>query len=279
MRTSGSQSWRFGHDVDQVLHVALYFRDALRLETDGGPGIRLRWLGTSQTAPRFSAPSPPKLPPGSGPHGGTRSSNYRHLSGYQQCRNRLSQMRGAARSPNGISTYSTRRSGNRWSTSRRCDMGPRNCGLKPANGLIPPVGHTSRRPVGMSSPGNRAVTALPSSDPARRQPGGDRRIRPGLARRGLMVATRGTGRCPLLGLGRTRPFHHPDHPRSDLRLPPRQMRIDGWGRASLTVTIRRATADRRDVVICVLSARNAVVRPQWDDSCRVRSVSPGVHRR
>lgn len=37
MRTSGSQSWRFGHDVDQVLHVALYFRDALRLETDGGP--------------------------------------------------------------------------------------------------------------------------------------------------------------------------------------------------------------------------------------------------
>lgn len=38
MRTSGSQSWRFAHDFDQSLHVALYVRDALRLETDGGAG-------------------------------------------------------------------------------------------------------------------------------------------------------------------------------------------------------------------------------------------------
>jgi hypothetical protein len=37
MRTQGSPSWQFGHDLDQSLHLVLFVRDALGLEVDGDP--------------------------------------------------------------------------------------------------------------------------------------------------------------------------------------------------------------------------------------------------
>lgn len=39
MRKGGNESWRFAHDIDQVLHVLLYVRDALRLEVHHGQGV------------------------------------------------------------------------------------------------------------------------------------------------------------------------------------------------------------------------------------------------
>ncbi|WP_298345967.1 hypothetical protein [Ferrimicrobium sp.] len=37
MRTVGTESWRFAHDIDQGLHVLLYLRDTLRLVVENGP--------------------------------------------------------------------------------------------------------------------------------------------------------------------------------------------------------------------------------------------------
>lgn len=37
MRREGSASWRFGHNIDQSLHLVLYVRDGLGISVDGDP--------------------------------------------------------------------------------------------------------------------------------------------------------------------------------------------------------------------------------------------------
>ena len=37
MRRQGSASWRFGHNIDQSLHLVLYVRDGLGIDVDGDP--------------------------------------------------------------------------------------------------------------------------------------------------------------------------------------------------------------------------------------------------
>ena len=45
MRQEGSESWRFAHDIDQVLHAVLYVRDSLGLDVEEARAIPPRLAG------------------------------------------------------------------------------------------------------------------------------------------------------------------------------------------------------------------------------------------
>lgn len=53
MRREGRPSWRFAHDIDESLHVLLYLRDALGLETVGGAASPPPLLGGPLRRPDF----------------------------------------------------------------------------------------------------------------------------------------------------------------------------------------------------------------------------------
>lgn len=58
MRASGTESWRFAHDMDESLHCVLYLRDALGLQIEQDRFIPPRLAGTVPDRAQLLGPTP-----------------------------------------------------------------------------------------------------------------------------------------------------------------------------------------------------------------------------